>query len=99
MPTGLITLCQKYMDLKKWPAEQQAETMVYLTFLSKRAHGEIPTGASFLRKYVTSHPDYKKDSFLTPQMQYDLMKMLQSLDEPANEAKTHLLKEFAKLAA
>ena len=83
MPTGIISLCQQYMDLKKWPADKKAETTHYLTFLAKRARGEVPTGARFIRNYVESHPDYKQDSVLTPQMQYDLLKMLDSLDGPA----------------
>ena len=95
MSTGIISLCQQYMDLKKWPTDKKAECMHYLTFLAKRARGEVPTGARFLRDYVTNHPDYKQDSFLTPQMQYDLLKMLDTLDSPANEAKTLLLKEYA----
>ena len=96
MPTGIIELCQQAMDLMKWPAEKVEETLVFLRFLAKRARGEIPTGASFIRSYVMNHPDYKHDSFLTPQMNYDLLKMLDSLnDSVPNEAKTLLLKEFA----
>lgn len=95
MSTGIISLCQQYMALKKWSADKITETMQYLTFLAKRARGEIPTGARFLRDFVLNHPDYKKDSFLTPQMQFDLLKMLETLDGPTNEAKSLLLKEFA----
>ena len=83
------------MELKQWPEDKKTETIVYLKFLSMRARGEIPTGAKFIRDFVMSHPDYKQDSFLTVQMQYDLMKMLVSLEGPVNEAKKLLLKEFA----
>jgi len=44
---------------------------------------------------VVNHPDYKQDSFLTQQMHYDLLKMLDTLESPAKEARTLLLKEFA----
>jgi len=83
------------MDLKEWPEDKKEETQVYLRFLAKRARGDIPTGANFLRSYVMNHPDYKQDSMLTKQMQFDLLKMLESLDNPAAEAKKLLLKEFA----
>ena len=35
-------------------------------FLTARAKGDVPTGARFIREYVTKHPLYKKDSKLTP---------------------------------
>ena len=95
MPVGIITFCEQYMDMNEWPEDKIAQTMTYLKFLSMRARGTVPTGARFLRDFVLSHADYKQDSFLTTQMQYDLMKMLDSLDGPANEAKRLLLKEFA----
>lgn len=95
MPIGIITLCQQFMDLKEWPVDKKEETMNYLNFLAMRARGEIFTGARFIRNFVMSHPDYNQDSFLTAKIQYDLMKMLDSLDGPANEAKTILLQDFA----
>ena len=87
--------CQQFMELNQWPEDKKNETLIYLKFLAMRARGDVPTGARFIRDFVMSHPDYKQDSFLTVQMQYDLMKMLDSLDGPVNEAKKLLLKEFA----
>jgi len=31
-----------------------------------RATGQVPTGASFIRQYVTKHPLYKQDSNICP---------------------------------
>lgn len=31
----------------------------YLSFLTDRAKGEVPTGARFIRDFVVNHPDYK----------------------------------------
>ena len=60
-----------------------------------RSCGEISTGARFMRDFVMSHPDYKQDSFLSDEVQYDLMKTLSSLNTPDSEARAQLLKEFA----
>jgi len=56
----------EYMDIKKWSQNQKDETNKYLEFLRKRARGEIPTGARFIRDFVLNHPEYKKDSIITP---------------------------------
>jgi glutamate--cysteine ligase catalytic subunit len=54
------------MDIKEWSQNQKDETNKYLEFLRKRARGEIPTGARFIRDFVLNHPEYKKDSIITP---------------------------------
>ena len=49
---GLIPLCKEYMALKNWEEGKVASIMVYLNFLSDRAKGIVPTGATFLRQFV-----------------------------------------------
>lgn len=92
---GLIKLCEEYMALKNWPEEQVAETNYYLRFLSDRALGKVPTGASFLREYVMNHPAYAKDSKLNDQINFDVLKMMSDLNEPDSEHRQHLLGEYA----
>ena len=95
MPTGIISLSQQFMKLMEWPEAKKKETMNYLNFLAMRARGKLPTGARFIRDFVMSHPDYKQDSYVSPETQYDLMKMIDSLDSPDSAAKSILLKDFA----
>ena len=95
MPVGIITMCEQFMDMNEWSDAKIAETMKYLKFLCMRSRGEIPTGARFLRNFVMKHADYKKDSKLSQTMCYDLMKMLESINEPNNEAQKLLLGGFA----
>ncbi|OMJ78047.1 hypothetical protein SteCoe_22250 [Stentor coeruleus] len=45
--------------------------IVYLNLICKRANGELPTGAKFLRNLIRNHPDYKKDSIITSQIASD----------------------------
>ena len=72
------------MDVKQWPAEKKAETFNYLSFLSDRARGNVLTGARFIRNFVQKHAAYKQDSFLNNEISYDLLKMLDSLDNPTS---------------
>jgi len=50
--------------------------MNILNFLSDRAKGAVPTGATFIRQFVYSHPAYNKDSQLNQEINYDLLKMM-----------------------
>lgn len=45
----------------------------YLTLVSGRALGKIPTTARFLRDFVLAHPDYQKDSKVGETINYDLI--------------------------
>jgi len=48
----------------------------YIAFICGRASGKIKTNATWIREYVTGHPDYKKDSIVSNSIAYDLMKSL-----------------------
>lgn len=61
---GLISLCQEYMEIKKWSESQKEQLNTYLEFLRKRARGLIPTDAKFIRDFVLQHPAYKQDSIV-----------------------------------
>ncbi|XP_013418129.1 glutamate--cysteine ligase catalytic subunit [Lingula anatina] len=71
---GLIQLVNRYLDdHDKIHIETRATAARYLAFIGKRASGETPTTARWIRDFVTSHPDYKKDSVVTERINYDLM--------------------------
>ncbi|ODV91478.1 hypothetical protein CANCADRAFT_29900 [Tortispora caseinolytica NRRL Y-17796] len=85
---GLLALVQKYLDTMNVEIGIRSRLEVYLTLISKRASGELDTTATWIRKYVRSHPDYKFDSVVSDQINYDLMKTIEEItkekgwDEP-----------------
>lgn len=83
------------MALKRWPEDKVAEITQTLEFLSDRARGEVPTGATFIRDFVMNHPDYKHDSQISEQTSFDLMKMMAGLNDAGNEARGRLLGKYA----
>ena len=95
MPEGIISVCQKFMELKQWPTEMIDETNNYLSFLADRARGRILTGARFTRNFVQNHASYKQDSFLNENISFDLLKMLDTLNKPASQARTDFLGKYA----
>ena len=83
------------MAMKNWPVDKIAEITQSLNFLSDRATGQLPTGATFLRDFVNSHPSYQKDSKIPQQTNFDLMKMMAGLNDTGNEARSLLLGKYA----
>lgn len=45
-----------------------------LSFLEKRATGEVLTGATYLRNFVSDHEEYNKDSIVSNKINYDLVR-------------------------
>ena len=51
----------------------------YVRFVAARSTGEAPTGASWQRSFVTSHPAYARDSVVSAPIAYDLLREAASL--------------------
>lgn len=53
----------------------------YLSLVRKRASGELITTATWIRKYVSEHPAYKHDSVVSQEINFDLLKTLEKIQE------------------
>ncbi|CAM9267298.1 unnamed protein product [Ectocarpus sp. 4 AP-2014] len=76
---GLIPLVHAYLEYINADSSTIKDVDVYLDHLRKRAAGEIMTTAAWLRKFVTSHPGYGKDSVVTDEIAYDLVQACQEI--------------------
>jgi len=45
----------------------------YLDLIRRRANGSLQTPATWIRDFVRSHPDYKHDSIVSQEINYDLL--------------------------
>jgi len=70
---GLIPLCYAYLEHIACDATSFARIHQYLSLVQGRASGKLLTPASWMRKFVHEHPEYKKDSIIRPGMAVDLM--------------------------
>ena len=77
---GLVPLVTHYCDNVNMDTETRAIVDEYLSLIAKRASGELKTFARWQRDFVTSHPDYKKDSIISPTINYDLINTLIDLE-------------------
>jgi glutamate--cysteine ligase catalytic subunit len=78
---GLIPLVKQYLASINIDLETRILVDKYLKFVSKRASGELLTTASWVRKFVREHKDYKQDSVVTPEITWDLMKTCLAITE------------------
>lgn len=72
---GLLSYVTRYLDEMTMDVNVRMRLGRYVELVSKRASGEIMTTAAYLRKFVMEHEDYKKDSIVSPEIAYDLVKL------------------------
>ncbi|CAB3237386.1 unnamed protein product [Arctia plantaginis] len=72
--SGLIPLIESYLSGMDVDADTHCSVQQYLKLIQRRASGEISTMASWMRNFVTTHPQYKKDSVVSEKINYDLLK-------------------------
>ncbi|OAL24749.1 hypothetical protein AYO22_05538 [Fonsecaea multimorphosa] len=80
---GLLPLVQSYIleVFGSVPEDARQRIDKYLDIIRKRATGEVLTPASWMRQFVQRHRDYRKDSFVSERVCYDLMKVVKALGE------------------
>lgn len=78
---GLLPLVYAYLDYINCDAQTYKRLSEYLNFIEKRATGELITPATWIRRFVSSHPDYKQDSVVPPSVAYDLLQTCQAIGE------------------
>jgi glutamate--cysteine ligase catalytic subunit len=70
---GLVPLVESYLSSVNVDVETRCHLATYLDLLQRRADGRTPTPATWIRGFVRSHPDYRKDSVVSDKIQYDLV--------------------------
>lgn len=91
---GLIPLVRRYLQVMNVDLSVLCHLETYLGLVSKRASGQLCTAATYIRKFIASHPDYKHDSRISQQVNYDLMSELRKLTQHKDTWDTGLAKEF-----
>ncbi|KAI8981590.1 glutamate-cysteine ligase-domain-containing protein [Mycotypha africana] len=71
---GFVPLIHSYLNSTNIDIETRCKLSSYISLISKRASGELMTGAAYLRKFVQNHPAYKQDSVVSSEITYDLVK-------------------------
>ncbi|CAH8838415.1 unnamed protein product [Trichobilharzia szidati] len=78
---GLLPLIRLYVEEKGGELETVDLINSYLDLIQKRASGELMTTAKWIRSRIINHPDYKKDSYISPKINFDLMRECWNITE------------------
>ena len=91
---GLVPLVESYLNSVNVDVETKCGLARYLDLIRKRASGQLWTGAKWIRHFVRSHPDYKKDSVVSESINYDLIKAVENITK--NEGKDRMGEEMLR---
>lgn len=76
---GLIPLVESYLNSMNIDVETRCDLAAYLDLIRKRANGTYWTAAKWIRHFVQTHPGYKKDSVVSDEITYDLVKAAEQI--------------------
>ncbi|KAI9104115.1 glutamate-cysteine ligase-domain-containing protein [Phlyctochytrium arcticum] len=78
---GLVPLVRKYLSIHRPAIKQSTREQLdkYVDLVSRKASGELKTGATWIRDFVTSHPKYKGDSVVSEEINWDLCAAVRDL--------------------
>ena len=95
---GLVDLIIKYLDALGCDSRTQCTLLQYMDVLKKRASGELPTTARYIRNFVKSHPKQPVgDLRLNPEVVDDLLQVCHDIGNGKMDATTLIGHESSRL--
>lgn len=76
---GLVPLVRRYLHQMGLNVDTMCRLGRYLDLVSKRASGQLETNATWIRNFIRKHPDYKNDSVVSAEINYDLVAEVEKL--------------------
>ncbi|GAA6020450.1 hypothetical protein JCM11491_000251 [Sporobolomyces phaffii] len=78
---GLLGVVRQYLDGLQISPSVRANLDKSLELVARRADGSLVTTATWMRNFVRSHPDYKHDSVVSKEINYDLVKAVDQIEK------------------
>lgn len=82
---GIYPLINEYMAKRQYNKEDVEQANMYMQFILERAKGEVQTGAHYIRNFVLNHPEYKKDSIVSPAIAFDLLSNIVNMNSSVED--------------
>uniref|UniRef100_A0A914V0J1 Glutamate--cysteine ligase n=1 Tax=Plectus sambesii TaxID=2011161 RepID=A0A914V0J1_9BILA len=78
---GLAPLVEKYIDEQETISNEQKQKLLsYVALIRRRANGSSKTNAQWMRDFVQSHPNYRKDSIVPENVIYEMLKIVDDVN-------------------
>ncbi|OCF35018.1 glutamate-cysteine ligase catalytic subunit [Kwoniella heveanensis BCC8398] len=91
---GLMGVVNAYLNSLNVDVITKCELRRYLDLIKYRAKGQLVTPAVWIRRFITSHPAYKKDSIVNDEITYDLVKAVDEIERGVRPAPELLGKDY-----
>ncbi|WFD33396.1 glutamate--cysteine ligase [Malassezia cuniculi] len=92
---GFVPLVRRYLDSLDVTAGDRARLDEYIDLIAARASGTLQTAATYIRDYVRAHPAYRKDSVISEEINYDLLRHLDDVERGRVTAPNFLPESYA----
>ncbi|KAJ2897380.1 glutamate--cysteine ligase [Coemansia aciculifera] len=79
--TGLLNIVLSYLPTMRLEYDVEQDLRRQLMLVRRRASGKLCTLASWMRKFVHEHPDYRHDSIVSPSVNYDMLRTMNDIEE------------------
>lgn len=83
---GLLPLVHSYLDSLDMTDTERQRLNRYLDLVAMRVDGRLVTTATYIRQFVQQHPAYRHDSIVGEEINYDLLRTLDSIERGDCEA-------------
>ncbi|WWD18775.1 hypothetical protein CI109_103230 [Kwoniella shandongensis] len=91
---GLMGVVNAYLNSLNVDVCTKCDIRRYLDLIKYRAKGQLITPATWIRQFITSHPSYKKDSVVSDEINYDLVKAIDEIERGVRPAPELLGKDY-----
>ncbi|WWC96482.1 hypothetical protein V866_003350 [Kwoniella sp. B9012] len=91
---GLMGLVNAYLNSLNVDVCTKCELRRYLDLIKYRAKGQLVTPATWIRRFITSHPAYQNDSIVSDEINYDLVKAIDEVERGVRPAPELLGKDY-----
>jgi len=92
--SGLLCLVNDYLETLDVKDDTRQRISGYLDFIKARSNGTLVTTATWIRKFVRSHPAYKFDSVVSQEINYDLLTAIDEIERGVRSAPELLPKYY-----
>lgn len=69
---GFVPLVRRYLDAQQLNEAARKQLDSYIDLVAERADGTLMTAATWMRRFVSSHPLYKHDSVISEELNYEV---------------------------
>eukprot|EP00056_Hartaetosiga_gracilis_P013099 m.213929 g.213929 ORF g.213929 m.213929 type:complete len:721 (-) comp13796_c0_seq1:742-2904(-) len=84
---GFVPLVKQYIRGMDVDIDTRCVLDRYLAFVSDKAAGKIPTTATYIREYIQAHTAYAKDSVVSDEIAFDMLKHFDGISNGTECAK------------